>query len=163
MIVTSTSAKNRVESPIPTSSQASCSTSTITTSSTRTTPSTGASLGAEERVHTRRRASTEGASSLSTSRDRETLDRELNRLKLLVSSRTQGISQSLVVLLTRVQASPGSKPRWASEELSRIQLQMEKLEDLGEQRVGPGTSSQVKVGPGTSHRTMEGVAKPSTR
>ena len=34
------------------------------------------------------------------------------------------------MLLTRLQASPGSKPRWASEELSRIQLQMEKLEEL---------------------------------
>ena len=84
------------------------STSTTTTVSTRTTPSTGMSTGAGIGPGVqRRRASTEGTSSLTRKAGQESREDELSRLKLLVSSRTQQVSQGLVVLLTRLQASFG--------------------------------------------------------
>ena len=106
---------------------------TITTSSTKTTPSTSASLSSSAftihgRSRDRLRSVSEGdpssnpLGSLTGTRD------ELSRLKMLVSARTQSLSQDLMAVLDRLRGSSGPRTGWADDELRQLLSQMEKLE-----------------------------------
>ena len=108
---------------------------TITTSSTKTTPSSSASMTSSAftlhgRSRDRLRSASEGDPSsnhlgpITATRD------ELSRLKMLVSARTQSLSQDLMAVLDRLRGSSGLRTDWADEELRQLVTQMEKLEEL---------------------------------
>ena len=127
---------------------------TITTSSTKTTPSASASVTSSAfsingRSRDRLRSVSEGDPSsnplgpITATRD------ELSRLKMLVSARTQSLSQDLMAVLDRLRGSSGPRTGWADDELRQLLSQMEKLEELEsniwvKMALVEGTASQKK-------------------
>ena len=108
---------------------------TITTSSTKTTPSASASISSSAftihgRGRDRLRSASEGdplsnpLGPITATRD------ELSRLKMLVSARTQSLSQDLMAVLDRLRGSSDVRTGWADGELRHLLDQMEKLEEL---------------------------------
>ena len=121
----------------PRRSVATSGSATITTSSTKTTPSASASVSVASSAFTihgrsrdRLRSVSEGDPSSNPLGAMTATRDELSRLKLLVSARTQSLSQDLMAVLDRLRGSSGPRTDWADDELRQLVSQMEKLEEL---------------------------------
>ena len=127
--------------PLPSTTAASattqsCTTTTVTTTDTRTTPHVSVTMAGvtppkpSEMASGRRRSSSEGEQEGRHQKTRDDAKDQLFRVKKLVATRSQILSQDLYLIIARLPDAPDGPTDWVQEEVKACQQRLTELEEL---------------------------------